>query len=177
MIYLYDKTEGDRITAVLIFIRDEMIYDIRNYAYVEGSVLPKEVDPHNKELIQDIAEKGNVDIISRVLELTIAECREMLYPYTKRAIFNSELDDKLREPGRYYIKLSLPADFSQTTLEYLEQLIHNYIVYRALAEWMSITKPEKAEYWMMKAQNAESEILTNMNTRLAKVRRKLHPFN
>ena len=156
-----------------MFKREELLYDIKNYAFIEGSVMDTESN-HNRHMVQDVGETGNVDRVTRVLDLRVA--KEFLYPYTKRDIHRSVLDDKLREPGVYGIVVKVPTNFSQTTLQLLEKLIHEYLVCEAVADWMSITNTAKAEIWKAKASEAESEIRVNVGTRMSRKRRRLAPF-
>ena len=169
--------EGGGKAAVLAFKRDELIYDIANGAYIEGNVLPEEISAHNRHWVQDVAQKGNIDRATRVLNLEIAKVREALYPFTNHEITNAELNNKLREPHTYGIVMKLPADFSQTTLNYLELLIHEYLVCRVLEDWMSMTNPGKTELWGLKAERALDELRSSRNRRKSgTVRRKLRPW-
>lgn len=170
----HDRDTGT-IEVVLSFKRDELLYDIRNAAYVEGSVLESD-NNHVRHTIQDVGEEGNVDRITRVMSLAVAKCKETLYAYTKQDVYLSELDDELQEPGVYGIVMKVPEGFSQTTLFLLEQLIHEYIVCSALADWLSITYPAKADAWAIKANDAETEIRCNLLTRRGYTRRSLRPF-
>lgn len=170
------EDEEDGRVGVLTFSRAQLLYDIRNYSYIEGSVMATDTAPHNRHMVQDVGEGGNVDRVTRVLDLAVAKCKEQLYPYTKHEISHPVLNDKLREPGVYGIVLKLPKDYSQTTLNLLEKLIHEYLVCESVADWMSITNPAKAETWAAKAQDAIREVRLNMNGRLARTRRRLHPF-
>lgn len=169
------EEKDGKLNAVLAFKRDQLLYDIKNCAYIEGSVMAADTE-HNRHMVQDVGEDGNVDRVTRVLNLTMAMCREMLYPYTKNDVHRPELDDKLREPNTYGIVLSVPEDFSQTTLYLLENLIHEYLVSKALADWLSITNPAKSQIWEVKAEDAKREIETNMNARKSRTRIRLHPF-
>lgn len=169
-----EEKDGTLI-AVLGFKRDQLLYDIKNYAYIEGSVMDTESN-HNRHMVQDVGEEGNVDRVTRVLNLTVAKCRELLYPYTKNELHRTELNDTLREPKVYGIVLSVPTDFSQTTLYLLENLIHEYLVCKAVSDWLSITNPAKSQVWEAKAEDAESEIRANLHARITRTRRRLHPF-
>lgn len=169
------EEKGGKLIAVLGFKRDQLLYDIKNYAYIEGSVMDTD-NGHNRHMVQDVGEEGNVDRITRVLNLTVAKCRELLYPYTKNEPHRTELDDVLREPKVYGIVLSVPSDFSQTTLYLLKNLIHEYLVCKAVADWLTITNTTKAQVWEVKAEDAEKEIRINLHNRIAKTRRRMHPF-
>lgn len=169
------EEENGTQVAVLLFKRDQLLYDVKNYAYIEGSVMDTE-SKHNRHMVQDVGEEGNVDRVTRVFDLTVAKCKELLFPYTKHNIHHSVLDDKLREPGVYGIVLQVTMNFSQTTLALLEKLVHEYLVCEAVADWMSITNPAKMEIWKSKAEDAVSEIRMNVNTRISRTRRRMHPF-
>lgn len=163
------------LNAMLSFKREELLYDIKNYAFIEGSVMETESN-HNRHMVQDVGEEGNVDRVTRVLNLTVNKCRELLYPYTKKELYRTELNDTLREPNIYGIIVSVPKDFSQTTLYLLENLIHEYLVCTAVSDWLSITNPAKAQVWQAKAEDAQSEIRTNLHARISRTRRRMHPF-
>ncbi len=169
------EEKDGRLNAVLGFKRDQLLYDIKNYAYIEGSVMDTESN-HNRHMVQDVGEEGNVDRVTRVLNLTVSKCRELLYPYTKTELYRTALDDNLREPEVYGIVLSVPKSFSQTTLYLLENLIHEYLVCKTVSDWLSITNTAKAQVWEAKAEEAESEIRANLHARISRTRRRMHPF-
>ena len=80
-------------TVKLTFKREELLYDIRNNAYVEGDVMQAKTE-HDRHQVQDIGEDGNIDRVTRVLDLAHAECEEALFPYTKENVEQeSEMDD------------------------------------------------------------------------------------
>ena len=175
--YIEDN-EGQRtVTAVLRFSRRELLYDIRNCAWIEGHGMGDVgEDGHGRHIIQDIGDEGNIDRVSRVLSLAVAQVREMLYVYTSRAVLHTDLDNGLKEPQTYGIVLGLPQGFSQTSLNLLEKLIHEYLVCRVLADWLSMTWPEKAQMWAVKAEQAREEIAPVMQRRSTPIRRRGHPF-
>lgn len=170
------RKEGEDFVALLVFERDQLLYDIRNYCYVEGHVLPATAEVHQRHTVQDVGEDGNVDRVTRVLDLGIAEVREMLYPYTKRTARRLELTDRLKEKRQYEVLLKVPAEVSQTTLTYLERNIHEYLVCLATSDWMSICNPEKEQTWRMKAEEAAARIRMGMTMRMQRVRIRMHPF-
>lgn len=159
----------------LKFTRKELLYDIQNYAYIEGSIVPENFG-HVRHTIQDVGEEGNVDRIGRIMDLVVAKGRDMLYPYTKDAITAGELTNTPEDCDEYVITLQLPDGVSRVSVELLEKMMHEYIVCRAVADWMSITNPQKAEVWLMKATEAEREVKLSINTRMKRIRRTLAPF-
>lgn len=165
--------------ATLTFLRSELLYDARNIAYVEGDVMPTD-DEHDRHQVMDLGEDGNIDRVTRIIDLAIAHCREMLFPYSRTDVDEEEeRDDKLETPDEYTIELRLPDDFSKSTLTYLEKLIHEYLICRILADWMSITNlknPSSATNWASKLESLEDEIESTLNARIHRVRRTQTPF-
>ena len=131
----YLDEQNGTVEAVLSFKRDQLLYDIANYAYIEGHVMETE-NTHQQHTVQDVGEEGNVDRVTRVLDLNVAKCREMLYPFIKHEIHRHELDDTLKETPAYGMVLKVPQGFSQTTLNLLGRLIHEYLVCKSVADWM-----------------------------------------
>lgn len=169
--------KGKTCEATLTFIRKELVYDASNYSYVEGDIMDID-DEHRRHQVIDIAQEGNIDRVTRVLNMAHAECVEMLYPYSKEEIpvDQEPLTDKLQEPEKYEINLTLPDSFSMTTLKLLEHLIHEYMVCRVLADWMSITNPGSEANWEKKFTELRDGISNCLVSRRRRIRRKLKPF-
>jgi len=162
--------------ATLRFERQELIDDIKNYAYIEGDTMKRDAE-HDKHMVFDIAEKGNIDRVTRVLDLTFAQCVELCYPYAKKEVkANTSRDNELEEEDEYVMLLNLPATFSETTVTLLEKYIHEYMVYRVMEDWMGLTKPESMLFWREKADRLEVEIKKALNSRCKAFVRKQHPF-
>ena len=79
------ENEGAKLKVTLTFGREQLLYDIKNNAYVESHVMAPETE-HAKHMVADVGEEGNVDRVTRVLDLGISMCREMLYPWSKKEI-------------------------------------------------------------------------------------------
>lgn len=171
-----DSEHKDTV-IMLSFKRKELLYDIENYSFVEGDIM-KTDNEHAQHQVFDVGQEGNVDRVTRVLNLAHSECVEMLYPYTKEDILDGggALDDTLKEPEVYDIILSLPNGFSMSTVRLLKDLIHEYLVCRAVADWMSITNPGSQENWEVKLESLKRKMQTSLMSRCGKIRRKLKPF-
>ena len=164
-------------TVLLTFKRSEVIYDAENYSFVEGDIM-KTDDEHARHQVFDIGQSGNIDRVTRILNLAHTECVEMLFPYTKEEIPDEQeaLNDILAAPEEYHIELTLPEGFSISTVKLLTNLIHEYLVCRVLSDWMSITNPRRKAHWEEKFENIKYKIQTSLVSRTGKVRRKLKPF-
>ena len=163
-------------TVRLTFKRSELVYDCENYSFVEGDLM-KEEEEHAKHQVFDIAQDGNVDRVTRMLNLCFADCVEMLYPYSKEEVTDgTEMDDTLVYHEEYVLTLSLPDTFSKTTVRLLLKLIHELMVDYVMADWMSITKPSSKETWQEKINNLKASITSCIGKRRGRVRRPMTPF-
>ena len=163
-------------TAVLTILRPELLQDIAGMGYVEGDMI-KTDDEHERHQVQDIVEDGNVERVTRVLDLTFAEITELMYPYTKQpSADDARFNDIYREDEAYRLKLRLPDDFSDTTLRYIEKLAHELMTCRVMADWCSITKPSSADNWAAKAEGVKASIKSALLNRGNKTRRGMSPF-
>lgn len=171
-----NKPKEQRYNITLEFKRSELLYDIESYAYVEGDVMPKD-NTHQLHQVLDIAQGENDDLVSRTLNLAHRECVELLYPYTKKEpVDDTTLNDVLTTPNVYTIELSLPTEFSCTSLRLIKQLIHRYMVCKVLWEWMGIVKKESAEYWLAQMEDAKQRIQSSLMFRRGRLRKKQSPF-
>lgn len=176
LLYNPEQNVARTKTVTLNFKRSEIVDDLKNYAFVIGDIL-KTQDEHDRHQIQDIGEDGNIDRVTRVMNLCMAECREVLFPYTKEDVEDTESrTNTLTEVKEYNIEMLVPDDFSNTTVTLLEQLIHEFIVARIMADWMSITNKAEEPTWREKAEDAMTKIKRCKSSRTGKVRRKQHPF-
>lgn len=171
----WDKEK--RIKATLTFHRGEILYDCANCAFVEGDIADSTEMEHARHQIQDIAEDGNVDRATRVLNLAHAEVVELLFPFTKNDVDGTEdLDDTKDEPETYTVSLNLPGKFSKTTVNLLLHLIHEYMVCRVLQDWLSITYPKIAGTWAEKVEEARQKIKEAKAARTGRTKRNMSPF-
>lgn len=169
--------EANKIEATLVFKRSQLLYDIKNLGYVEGDLMADN-QQDAKHQTQDIGEWGNVDRVTRVMNLAMSEAVEALYPYTKHDIPDGAepLADTFEEPEEYTIQLTLPGDFSATTFRLLRDLIHEWLVCRVMGDWLSITKPDAAANWLAKAEDILAKVKKAIASRKGKVRRPMKPF-
>lgn len=157
---------------MMSFIREELLFDIESYAFVEADITD---DEHKKHQVFDIAQDGNEVLATRMMNLAHAECREMLYPFTKTPCEERVHTDALVRPDRYYIVMELPESFSETTVKLLKELIHDYFLCRVLGEWCGVTKPGSREYWEDRLQRIRDKIKSALSWRSKRVRLKLSP--
>lgn len=166
------RRQGERAVAVVLE-REDLMYDIRNYCYIEGDILAEDAQ-HSRHMVQDVGEEGNADRVARMLDIVHADVVERLYPFTEREVYNPMVDDRLRQRPVYGIVMNVPEDFSQTTLNLLGKLIHELMVCLTVADWMSITNPPKEETWRRKGEAALQRINEVRNRRRGRLRIRPH---
>lgn len=156
--------------------RSELLYDCKNLGYVEADVMQTD-DEHARHQAADIGEDGNVDRVTRVLDLTFSQIVELCYPYSKVPVEQTvSIDDSFQERQAYVVALLVPDDFSATTVVLLERLMHELMVARVMADWLAITKPDAAAKWTDKGDELEQDIRSNLNGRVGRVRKTQTPF-
>ncbi len=170
-------TTDRNIAGTLEFQRNAVLADVKKYAYVEGDIMKAERE-HDRHQVFDIAEEcGGIERVNRVMKLTYHEAVEMLYPYTVEELTEDvELDDAMVAPEAYVIHLSLPREFSATTISYLSVLLHEYFVYRIMEDWMSITNPTAQQRWLEKCESTKSKVTGALCVRGKFVHRRMTPF-
>lgn len=160
----------------LTFCRKNLLYDIENYAFVEGDIMPADNENTRHQVI-DIGQDGNVDRVTRVLDLAYAECVEFMYPYTKVPCEDEGWQwNGLRETSVYIFEMLVDNDFSQSSVNLISKLIHEYMVCRVLGDWLRITNPDNRSGWDVKAEDIKNQIRVRLHARCGRVRRKLTPF-
>lgn len=170
------KKEEKKIKAVITLYRDQLAYDISNYAYVEGETMQTQ-NERDRALVMDVTQDGNVDRVNRILNLGYNELVEMMYPFTKSECDDEELrDDILVEPTEYVFHLTLPELFSKTSINHLSALLHEYMVCRVLSDWFNITKHPAWESWQLRLADISEQIRSRLNVRRGAIRRKQSPF-
>lgn len=170
------KAEKARKRAFVTLYRDELLYDIKNVAFVAGDVR-EEGETHATHQIQDIGEDGNVDRVTRMMDLAFAKCCMELHPWSRKDFdCGTERDDIHKERPYYRMELLVPVDFGEPALTYLTRLAHEYIVAWVLLDWMTIADPTAAEAWGAKADLALEEMKTALVGRLGRTRKSVTPF-
>lgn len=164
-------------TATLAFGRKSLLYDIGNILYIEGDAR-KTTDEKEKSQVIDGLIDGNIDRITRVLNLSFNEMAEWLYELCKYPMPEGIIiNDVFREACCYELPIKVHDTFSKTSLIAVEEAVHEYMVDRAVYDWLSITYVDKAQIWYAKAEEMKERILEYLSHELWEVNtRILDPF-
>lgn len=120
------------------FKRDDLLYDIKNTAYVIANVMRID-DENTRHQIFDICEKGNIDIVTKTINLAFYEMCEIIRTHSRRRI-------KIEATGgfvfdtldTYAISMLVPGAYQKHEMWLLRNLTHWYIVYRVFEEFLKI---------------------------------------
>lgn len=155
--YFEDSATGGGKRAVVVMRRKDLIYDIEQICHVEGMSMETE-SHHRRHMTQDVGEDGYVDRVTRVLDLAASRCRVLLEGASGAEVTKPVLTDEFREHAAYGMSVEVGSRMTQAQLVLLKNSVHEYMVCKAVSDWMSMTYPDKAAMWAAKAEDAELEI-------------------
>lgn len=162
-------------TVEFTFLRSALDYDISNYCSVEADLLGDN-DEHARHQVYDVCEDGNRDRVSRVLQLAHRECIQMLYPYCDTPVKPQYYDNLIDESDEYVIRITFPKDFNDSSVKLLKEMLHEYMVCRVVADWLSIVKPSSQANWEDKLSQLRTKIPISLTSRMGSIRRKMSVF-
>lgn len=131
--------------------KEEVLYDIANLAFVIADIHGS-ADAHAVHQTFDIIEGQNRDRIERVLSMSVAIVREVLSRGSAEGNFNRLPSSLL--PSDIIFKIRASCHFNgdlKSVMVILREIIHEYLVCRVLADWLSVTLPSLAGVWREKA--------------------------
>ena len=163
--------------ARLTYSVPSLVHEISDYAYVNGE-LQSDENITAKRYTQDVEADGNIDRITKRLNMAYEQVVSALYPYTKEDVKGGEEAGYAteRQGDTLTVRLQLPIGFSQTTLRAIYPLIQEYMVSSTLADWLGIVGVESASTWSERSDDALSKIRKLMLMRRCSFSRKQRPF-
>lgn len=174
---IYNGKLAKTKTATITMYREELLYDIKNSAYITGDILDRDEAEHIRHLIMDIGEDGNVDRVTRLLDNAFDECVFALLKNTNTEMEDGySTDDRFAEADKYVMKLVLPDKTSKYTIDYLTKQIHEYMVRYTLAQYLGIVAINMRKQWEADLEEIKSNIKILPLTGKKKAVRTLYPF-
>lgn len=153
----------------------ELFFDAQNKAYL--NVRGTDAATQQAAYMRLTEDESESEQFYRSLSTAIAECVEALYPYTKMLCEdNGETSNAISRDSEYEVSLAFNDTLSKTTMTLITNLMHDYIVYRALADWFDLTAPGGGIAWHSRADAAMEQMRIRLHARCGRVRRTLSPF-
>ena len=162
--------------------KKELVFDIANTAYVFADALSVD-DLHIKHNIIDVAQDGNRDKLARILDEAVEDCRETLFDLGKGYVdvgwydsneWENCVGSPTNEEESYYLQMFAPRSFSPNSLHTLTVYAHNFIVYKTMADWLTIVYPNGAEQFLSLAEEKKDKLLRAANRGGGQIRIKPH---
>lgn len=160
------------LRVFLMFLESEIKDDVQRNAVTQGRVAQKVARDTNKSVapfvaFQEVGEMDNWEWSRRVISMAINEIESVLYLISKHRITNHRSRDNQKErasntdgTAEWGAEFFVPDTFSDTSVDKLLHVSHDYIVCRILWEWANMTYPDFADFWekKMKADLEELKI-------------------
>lgn len=150
---------------ILEFKRQELVYEISNLGYIIRDSSKRET-PDEGRNIADIEATGNVDRISRLLDLAYADVLRILSAFVDHKVETDAYgNDIQQDPDSYFVMITLKHNMPGTTENLLRIYIHEFMVDKVMGEWLLTVAPDKATTWLEKSQAMETNIKGAMSAR------------
>lgn len=137
--------------------QDELLSDVANRLLVTADSIGGDAETHNTK---DALDEGNRETVTGLVAKYVYECMNILFPYAKTPVRRCRCGDDGNEADVYVVRLTFERERSETQVQELRRLIHDYIVYKCYAEWLEMTLPAANTYtiWEQKAEDTRQRI-------------------
>lgn len=145
--------------SVIRLHTEELVADIGGrLSLVAASLRGDDGDTHTTE---DVMDDGNREIVENIICRLVYEVMNILYPFARSPLQGGVVNDRSQAVDSYEIRLSFPRERSETQVRELCATVHEYIVDKCVAEWLSLTLPQSGwQVWEEKAQTLRERIAT-----------------
>lgn len=153
---------GARKCVDIVLYANDLYADIANRLALTAESMEAQTDA-DLHTTKDVLDDGNKEIVNNLVARHVYDCVGCLYPYSKTPIERCKRRREANnEVDAYVIRLTFEHDRSETSIQQLQRLIHDYIVYRCYAEWLAMTVPQAGTYtmWENKAEEIREQITT-----------------
>ncbi|MBR1792084.1 MAG: hypothetical protein IJ764_00380 [Bacteroidales bacterium] len=175
--YTRTNLQPRRKTAIITLKRSELIYDIQNRAMLVARGFDSGDNFKDISLMQPGDDENDLDMLARSLNTAFDDIAEALFAFCKTSAEDgTERDDSISLPESYILQLTIPDDYSDTSVRRLVNIMHEYMVCLALADWLTATYPAAAEQWIVRKDQAINNLRRTVQKRIRRVRRTMSPL-
>jgi len=145
----------------LTFPTDELLADISMRCLLAANAA-KGLGKEDACDTVDVLDDGNREVLVSLVSRLMYECVNLLYPFAKRPMVNGSHVDRVDEVDAYAMELEFPHKRSETEVLHVRRCVHDYVVYKCLAEWLALTLPDTGQWqlWEQRAQDVREELAT-----------------
>lgn len=157
------KFDDTRRCVDIVLYANDLYADITNRLTLTADSMEAQAVNADLHTVKDVIDDGNKEIIDNLVARHVFDCVNLLYPYSKTPIERCRHNrENKNEAEAYIIHLTFERSRSETSIQLLQRLIHDYIVYKCYAEWLAITVPQAGTYtmWEGKAESVREQIVT-----------------
>lgn len=130
-------------------------------------------DTHDTE---DALDDGNREMVLNTMARLFYETTNLLHPFAKLPVSGWPADNSPQGADEYAIFLQFPYERSEGQVQELSRSVHEYIVTKCVAEWLSLTLPQSDwQSWERKAQQTRERIGGLLVTPLRPERLRVRP--
>lgn len=161
--------------VLLEFKRKALLYDLANLGYIITDSTIKKT-PEERHNIADITEDGNVDRVTRMMDLAHAKVMDILAKFVEHKLDTDTYGhDVLMDVDSYFVMLNIPSYVPGSAIGVLRTYIHEYIISFVMEDWLMLNG-EDASMWTAK----KADLTAGIQKGFSKYRKglviKQHPF-
>lgn len=134
--------------------RKELLNEIANIAYVLADVEQDTMPAHTLHQTFDVCEEENVARVYSLLALAYAEVTAVLAPVIL-PLPVSIIYKYVEKMDSYHLRIK-DGRLSTSSLLRIKETVREYMIARALAGWLAVTLPGKADYWTLRGDSLKS---------------------
>lgn len=146
--------------TTLTYYAEELLADISNRCSIAANAVKAGGKSVSSDAV-DVLDAGKREMVLGIVERLVFECMNILYPYASCSISSKRHDDRPKEVDAYVVTLRFSHGRSETQVAELNRTVHDYVVYKCVAEWIALTMPDADwQTWETKAQELRGRIAT-----------------
>lgn len=157
-------SEDGKLRVLMLWDKRQLLYEIADTAWVEGDSDTEAVEKtqatdastHN---YKEVAEEKNWPVVSRWIDLGIAESEQMLYNLTRIPTHcHRSMDNQVNRMLEYAMEMRVHPEASEHTINLIMGLVNEYLKARVLKEWAGISYKPALPYWAQKVEELAAQI-------------------
>lgn len=160
-----------KILTVKLYV-SELLYDVKNKTYVTGRSRSTGSNPEEVANMQANDDDESLNQLLRSFGSSFAMLKSRLGEYVDESGTSSD-NIQLTDETELTLSLSMPSNYNEGTREAISASMHQYIVDRAVGEWLTMTDKADAKDYFDFAASDLANLRDAINKRVRPVRRSI----